>query len=166
MLLLISGLPGSGKSTVARAYVAKYGGVHLSSDIVRGGLGLRGHYQPGDKQRVYATMLRQARAALEDGWDVVIDSTFYQGRTRASFEKVGRAVGVPVFWVEVKAAAETIWKRLQMPRTDSEANFSVYESIRDQFEPFDGPHCTLWTDKMSVPELVSAIYRYTQSDRP
>ena len=52
MLILISGLPASGKSTVARAYVAQYGGVHINSDLTRAALGLRGRYTPGDKEQI------------------------------------------------------------------------------------------------------------------
>ena len=94
MLLLLSGLPGSGKSTLARAYTARRGGTRVSSDLVRADLGLLGHYQPGDKERVYAAMLERTREVLAAGGTAVVDSTFFRDDIRVPFEAVARALGV------------------------------------------------------------------------
>ncbi|MBK7408303.1 MAG: AAA family ATPase [Saprospirales bacterium] len=51
MLILITGLPGAGKSTFALALAAANGAVHLNTDRVRAKLGLRGHYDPESKQK-------------------------------------------------------------------------------------------------------------------
>lgn len=161
MLLLISGLPGSGKSTLARAYAARFGGVHINSDLLRAELQLRGHYAPGDKERVYAAMLARARTVLEKGGDAVVDSTFYRQSIRAPFEQVAREMGVPVFRVEVKAREETIRLRLQTPRADSEADFAVYEKIRDQYEPCPEPLLILWTDDAPLEILTEKLHHYT-----
>lgn len=163
MLLLLSGLPGSGKSTLARAYVTRYGGVHINSDLLRHELQLRGHYTPADKERVYAAMLSRTRAVLAGGGDAVVDSTFYRAAIRAPFEAAAAALGIPVFRVEVRAREETIRRRLQTPRPDSEADFAVYEKIRDQYEPCSDPHLTLWTDDDSPEALTETIYRFSHT---
>ena len=160
MLLLISGLPGSGKSTVARAYVARYGGVHINSDLLRNEMSLRSHYGPGDKERVYAAMLARTRAVLEQGGNAVVDSTFYRQSIREPFEQVARELGIAVFRVEVKAREETIRHRLQKPRPDSEADFAVYEKIRDQYERCPEPLLTLWTDEKPLETLTETVHRY------
>jgi predicted kinase len=162
MLLLLSGLPGSGKSTLARVYTARYGGTRISSDLVRAELGLLGHYRPGDKEQVYAAMLERTRELLAGGNTAVVDSTFFLREIRAPFEAVAQALRVPVFRVEVRAGEDTIRRRLLTPRPDSEADFSVYEKIRDQYEPWTEPHLELWTDTDEpVESLAETLHHYT-----
>ncbi len=160
MLILIAGLPGSGKSTVARAYIARYGGIHINSDILRGTMGLRGHYQAGEKEKVYAAMLVQTREVLRSGAVAVVDSTFFRQDIRAPFEQIAADFDCPVFRVVVQAREETVRRRLQVPRPDSEADFAVYEKIRDQSEPWPAPHLTLYTDTAAPDELAGALHQY------
>ena len=162
--MLISGLPGSGKSTLARAYVVDFGAVHINSDLVRDELGLRGRYDPNEKEKVYAAMLEKTKAALIEGRDVVVDSTFFQKKIRAPFERVAEKLGVRVYRIEVRAEEGTIRRRLQSTRPDSEADFAVYEKIRDQYEPWAQPHLTLWSDSATLEELVKRLREYCTSD--
>jgi len=160
MLILISGLPGSGKSTLARAYVARHGGVHINSDLIRGELGLRGHYRPGDKEKVYAAMLAKTRSVLSKNGTAVVDSTFFRSDIRAPYEELAASTGTPLYCIEVRAQEATIRQRLLTPRPDSEADFAVYEKIRDQYEPWSDVHLTLWSDAMPLEQLVEALHRY------
>lgn len=160
MLLLVSGLPGSGKSTLARAYVARYGGVHVNSDLVRAALNLRGRYAPENKATVYRAMFERTRALLEAGQDVVVDSTFFRVSIRAPYEALARRVGARLICVEVCASEATIRRRLAVSRPDSEADFTVYETIRDQYEPWAAAHLTLESDAQPVDVLVETLRRY------
>ncbi|MBK8922582.1 MAG: AAA family ATPase [Saprospirales bacterium] len=163
MLVLVYGLPGSGKSALARAFVARYGGTHINSDLVRAALGLRGKYGAADKARVYAAMLAKTRAVLEAGGRAVVDSTFYRAGIREPFERMAGELGVPLFRIAVKAGEETIRQRLGKPRPDSEADFAVYEKIRDQFEPWLAPSLELWSDAHPLDDLVRVLYQYIQT---
>jgi len=151
MLVLIAGLPGTGKTTVAKAFAKQCGAVHLNSDTLRLELGLMGHYSPEDKEKVYASLLERARTALLAGKQVVVDSTFFSEKIRAPFQALATSCGVPLRWIEVKAAERTLRQRLSHPRPDSEADFSVYEKIRDQFEPLPEDRLILDTD-LETPE--------------
>lgn len=151
MLLLIAGLPGTGKTTVARAFAALSGATHFNSDTLRRELGLMGHYAPGDKETVYATLLQRAQKALLSGSTVVVDSTFFKENIRDPFRALAAECGVPLRWVEVQAGEQTLRERLSHPRPDSEADFGVYENIRDQFEPLPTDRLIVNTD-METPE--------------
>lgn len=161
MLILISGLPGSGKTTLARAFSAQYGALHLNSDIVRREMSLMGNYTDADKARVYATLQARAQEALAKGQHVVVDSTFYKESIRQPFRQLAAEAQASVFWVEVQAQEPTIRERLKSPRPDSEADFAVYEKIRDAAEPFTEPHLVLWSDVTPLEKMVADLAQYT-----
>lgn len=164
LLLLLSGLPGAGKTTLARAYAARYPVLHLNSDILRAELNLRGHYTPEDKARVYAALLDRAETALRRGQDVLIDSTFYTNTIRQPFVELAGRCGADIRWVEVRASEETIRERVSRPRPDSEADYEVYLKIRDASEPIKAPHLVLWSDREELHTLVAQMHEYLQHD--
>jgi hypothetical protein len=107
-LVLVGGLPGSGKSTVARALAAPGGARLLSSDSTRaellgpapGGSGLgdglgTGRYGPDATARTYDALLRQAGVLLEGGESVVLDASF----TDDAWRRRARSLGHETFSV-------------------------------------------------------------------
>ena len=160
MLLLIAGLPGTGKTTVARAFAELGGAIHLNSDTLRRDLGLMGHYTPEDKEKVYAALLQRAREVLLSGKTVVADSTFYKESIRAPFRVMAAECNVPLHWVEVQAGEENLRERLSHPRPDSEAGIGVYEKIRDQFEPLPEERLILNTDLETPESAATKIQQY------
>lgn len=165
MLILISGLPGTGKTTLARAYATAYRVVHLNSDVLREELGLRGQYLPEDKKKVYQALLHRTREALLAGKDVIVDSTFFKSALREPFVAIAAECAVPLHWVEIKAAEQVISERVSQPRTDSEADFQVYLKIKEEYEPIAAPHLVLWSDSMPLVKMVELLRRYVQPNR-
>jgi len=160
MLLLLSGLPGSGKTTLAKMYAARYGAVHLNSDLLRRELGLMGQYRPEDKEKVYRTLLERTQELLTEGKKVVVDSTFFKESIREPFRRVAAESNIPLFWVELRASERVVRERLQTPRPDSEADFEVYQKIRDAYEPIPESHLVLWSDAASLAEMAASIHAY------
>lgn len=151
---------------MARAFAAEFGVLHLNSDLLRRELHLMGHYSPDDKKRVYDVLLERARAALLAGQKVVVDSTFFKESVREPFRQLAADCGSPLRWVEVRSKEKTIRERLKTPRTDSEADFAVYEKIRDESEPLQDRHLTLWSDELPLPDMVAAVETYISSAHP
>lgn len=74
-LILLCGIPGSGKSTYAKDYIARNENtIHLSSDAIRKELWGDESIQ-GNPAEVFALMQKQAVDALNDGKNVVYDAT-------------------------------------------------------------------------------------------
>ncbi|PSL30584.1 putative kinase [Planomicrobium soli] len=81
--MMLIGLPGSGKSTYARDFIASHKGwVHLSSDQIS-----QSHFASADhidSQNVFAEMYQQTAAALEAGKNVIYDATNLASKRRRS----------------------------------------------------------------------------------
>lgn len=160
MLILIAGLPGTGKTTLASAYAASEQVLHLNSDALRNELKLRGKYSPETKQKVYDELLLRARKALSQGETVVVDSTFHQASVQRAFIQLAEELRVPLCWIEVTASENILRERLGHPRPDSEADYTVYEQIRDTADPLPPHRLSLRTDVDSLSILVSKIREY------
>ncbi|MEV0074806.1 AAA family ATPase [Nocardia neocaledoniensis] len=94
-LVLVGGLPGTGKSTVATRLAERSGAALLSSDHLRkemvgaarigGELGRfgAGRYSPANRTRVYDELLDRARGLLTRGVSVILDASWTDQDERA-----------------------------------------------------------------------------------
>ena len=82
-LILLTGIPGSGKTTYAEEYVkSHYNTKHLSSDLIRKEL-YGDESTQGDPAEVFSLMQKRAIDALNDGKNVVYDATNITRKDRA-----------------------------------------------------------------------------------
>ena len=100
-LVLVGGLPGTGKSTIAREVAARLGAIVLSTDELRKDLaGIAynapagspphtGMYAPDRVRSVYEELLREAAALLARGESVVLDASWTSSAVRAAARVVG-----------------------------------------------------------------------------
>jgi aminoglycoside phosphotransferase family enzyme/predicted kinase len=142
-LVLVGGLPGTGKSTLARELAAAAGFEVIRSDLVRKELaGLRPEDRGGDElytpewtERPYAECLARAAAALFDGKRVIVDATFREDRFRQRFFELARRLGVPALFLICEASSEVVRERLAARTGDvSDATWEVYQRHRGQWD--------------------------------
>lgn len=151
------GLPGTGKSYLARLICERYGFMHLSSDEVRKEIDLRDHYGSSDKQMVYQVMQTKLDAALAEKKSVVVDTTFYQKKIRDEFSKIAGNHHIKPCWILTDASEATVQERLQTERPDSQADYQVYLKIRNHFDHLSVPYLRLLTDEMKDAEMLGKI---------
>lgn len=161
-LCLVAGLPASGKTVFARALAEAIGATHLNSDATRSILGLRGHYTPSDKEKVYAEMFRLARHALRTRHPVIVDATFFRRDLRQPWTDLARSLHIPCRWFLITAPEAVILQRLLTPRPDSEATAAVYASLKVRWEPLDPPFLALDSNAIALPEMVSIALDWLQ----
>ncbi|MDX2171294.1 MAG: AAA family ATPase [Deltaproteobacteria bacterium] len=147
-LVVIGGLSGTGKSTLAAALAARTGFRHVNSDRTRKQLaGVAPTDRPGDAlytpQRsaaTYAAMYDAAGAALARGEGAILDGTFQRRIDRRAARAVAQRAGVPLLLVECVASDAEIKRRLaaRSARGDdpSDADWAVYVRQRQRYEPF------------------------------
>jgi aminoglycoside phosphotransferase family enzyme/predicted kinase len=156
-LITTCGLPGTGKSVVARQLARPIGAAVLRSDVVR--KRLVGHppsrqaaaapdeglYSPRWTARTYEALRSAAVETLQDDRSVVIDAAFSRAGQRAPFAQSARLLDCPFLLVEVQADGEVAEQRLReraaTGQDASDADTEVFQAMRDHFEPpteFDG----------------------------
>jgi aminoglycoside phosphotransferase family enzyme/predicted kinase len=144
-LVLTAGLPGAGKSTLARHVAERGDFVVLRSDVVRKELaGLRAEqpapdraalYNPDWTDRTYTELLRRADELLLDGRRVLVDASLRQESRRRQLLDLGRRRGVPVRMLRCTAGEDVIRQRLAGRRGDaSDAGWEQYQQLAAEWE--------------------------------
>lgn len=124
-LVLVGGLPGTGKSTLAAGLGASLGAVVLRSDVVRKELlGVpaersaasafgEGAYDPATTRRVYDELRRRAAEHLAMGESVVLDASWTDAAERDAARRVGVDAVADLFEVECVVPREVAAARIQ-----------------------------------------------------
>ncbi len=144
-VIVVAGLSGTGKTSVARAIAAELGVRVVSSDTVRqslfgaarrpAGYG-EGVYTAEANRLTYQKMIAEARALLAEGGSVVLDATFRRAEDRLAARELAQATGAEWRLIECRLAPELVRTRLtaRAARKDglSDATWETY--LRQQEE--------------------------------
>jgi uncharacterized protein len=146
-VVLVGGLPGTGKSTLSRDLAARAGFRVIRSDIVRKELaepaGLVatgaefgvGIYTREWTDRTYAECRRRVEEALFQGERVLVDATFAEEQRRIEFLDAARDWGIPVQFFVCQSEPETVKARLASRRGDaSDADWDIYREVASRWE--------------------------------
>lgn len=154
MLIMITGLPGSGKTTFAKALASSLNAVPLNVDIIRDNMGRRGKYNKTSKSMIYANMLRQTESYLHRGEDIVVDATFYKSALRKPYKKLAKKYKNQLFWIMVTAKDRDIKERMQQNEQYSVADYADYLTIKSIYEPLEEGHLILHSDSLSIEKML------------
>ncbi len=146
-LTIVCGLPGVGKTVVARLLSQMCEAILLRSDVLRKDVLRTPTYTDDEKQAVYGEMFERARCALLEGHDVVLDAAFNKEGNRKKAASLAEALKAGFEIVLVTSSEETIRDRLRHREGDeSDADWRVYRFLKQRFERIDEPHVVIVND--------------------
>jgi predicted kinase len=140
-LVVVCGLPGVGKTTVAERVAERIDGRLLRTDVVRKQRHDEPTYSAAETRDVYRAVLEQARETIQNGRTAVLDATFRTSDLRERAKALADYLAVEFELLHVACDESVVEERIAGRESDaSDADFAVHLQLRDEFEPVDLDH--------------------------
>lgn len=168
-LVVVGGLIGTGKSTLADYLAKVLGATWLRTDEIR----LRefansrrpnkvfgeGIYSSHISDLVYERLIQRTEALLREGKSVVSDGTFSKAIGRKALRQIAQKHGSSFHFFECVSpralAMKRVKKRYQLKKDISEARPEHYDRLKSGFELINGWDPSLWT-RLNTNRSISA----------
>ena len=162
MVIIVFGLPGSGKSYFASRLAKKFKAWYVNSDGLRKELMPEPSYSTREKVSVYKAMLDMMTIAIGESQDIVLDATFYKKSIRNKFIATTERLNEKLIFIIIEADQNIIKERLNEKRIFSEADYQVFLKIKNEFESLEIDHLTLHSTQDNIEEMLEEAGNYIQ----
>ena len=150
LVMIVTGLIGTGKTTIAEAVGRGLGYNVLSSDIIRKQLAevplTERHYDNFDSgiysreftQKTYNELFSRAKDLVIKGQSVMLDASFKKKADRLVAFKLAKECGADFLAIECVADESTIKERLEKRQKEgavSDGRWEIFADIKKEFDP-------------------------------
>ncbi|MEU7977548.1 ATP-binding protein [Micromonospora sp. NPDC049081] len=161
LLVVFAGLPGVGKSTIARQVGVALGAPVLPVDPIERALARHGLTGPGTGLAGYDALAGLAEVQLGLGTGVVVDAANPVAGARGLWLDLAARSGVPLRLIEVHCGDEAELRRRVDARHAADPHAPTWEQTRQrgaEYEPLIGPR--LVVDTAIAIDPLPALLRY------
>jgi len=159
MLIVVSGLPGSGKSTIAKQLTARLRATYLRIDTIEQALVRAGTPAPIGVEG-YAVAHAVAEDSLRAGTDVVVDAVNAAAISRDAWRDLAARLALPYRFVGVHCS-DPVEHRRRVETRAAEIDGHVLPTWAEieaiAFEPFPPGSLVIDTARLSAAEAASLI---------
>lgn len=166
-LVVVCGLPGVGKTTVAERIADHLGGRVLRTDVIRKELFDEPTYADAETETVYAELIDRARRRVAAGEAVVLDATFADERFRVAAGEMADRVADGVTLVKVECDESVVEQRIRRRDGISDADFDIHLRFKRSFDRIDAGgdrSDRVWVDVVVVDNSGDETETFAQVD--
>ena len=156
MIVLFCGLPGVGKTSLAKELAPLINAVVLSTDKLRKELLSNPTYTKEEKELIYNVMLLVARYLHNAaGVNCILDATFNTEESRENTrKKLDNISPDQIYIIECSCPEDIIISRLKARKGDySDADIDIYRKMKQVYEPVKDKQRHIIADTSRDPEL-------------
>lgn len=163
-LVMVSGLPGTGKSYLCRRLLEQLDAVWVESDSLRKALFPHPTHTAEESALLFPLIHRLIDELLGKGIPVAYDATNLSEYHREYLYNIARRCGARLILVRVEAPAETVRQRLQRRAAGAEtgdasdADWQVYQLLKHSVQPMRRSHFAVDTSR-DIGPVIDKIVR-------
>ena len=163
VLIIVSGLPGSGKSYFSRRLAERLPLPIIESDAMRQILSQKPTYSPGESERLFRACHMLIGDLLRRGISVIFDATNLIERNREELYRIADSAEAKLIIVRLEAPPELVRQRMARRQTGidsddkSEANWQVYQKMTATAEKIRRNHFAVDTSKDIAPAIEKIV---------
>ena len=154
MIVLVYGLPGTGKSHFSKHLAEVMDAYYFNTDTIWDNEKQKGNYNTQLKELEHNQLMDKAKEKLEKGSAVILDGTFHKKAIRNKILNIAREAGHRIYLIEIRATEQTVKERLKTKKKFTKADFAIYKKIKSEFEIYRENHLELYSDSLSIDEMI------------
>jgi len=155
--IVVSGLPGTGKSYFCSQLAERLPVIILESDALRKALFPSPSYSSQESLRLFRACHLLIEGLLKKGISLIFDATNLSERYREHLYSIADHLGVRLILVRVEAPPQLVYERLKARRENSEsksdADWTVYRKMKPQVQRIRRNHYAVDTSRDITPVL-------------
>ena len=163
-IIVVSGLPGTGKSYFCRRLAERLPFLILESDALRKQLFQAPTYSIEESTHLFRAIYQLIEDLLKKGIPIIVDATNLEERHREHLYNIAERLSARLILVSVQAPPELVEKRLKKRmarknvKDNSDADWEVYQKMKATAEKIKRRHFTVDTSK-DITAVIDKVVR-------